>query len=50
MYQITFTDDKGRYFWYVLTVDIDSPESNKTLKITNEIRKATELKIDIPNN
>jgi hypothetical protein len=49
MYSATFTDDAGRYFWYLMTVHVDSPEPMKILGVTTEIRKPTACKIEIDN-
>lgn len=49
MYSITFTDDSGKYFWYLVTVHVDSPEPMKIMAISTEIRKPTACKIEIEN-
>lgn len=49
MNAITFTDKDGKYFWYLITVDVEAPESVKTFDIFTEIRKPTVCKIDIKN-
>lgn len=50
MNAITFTDKNGKYFWYLITTDVDPPESLKTFDIFTEIRKPTLCKIDIKND
>ena len=50
MNAITFTDKEGKYFWYLITVDVEAPESVKTFDIFTEIRKPTVCKIDIKND
>lgn len=49
MYSVTFTDEIGRYFWYLITLHVDSPEPSRLLSINSEIRKPTILKIELDN-
>lgn len=39
MNALTFTDSSGKYFWYLITLEIDSPKPDGTLEIFTEIRK-----------
>lgn len=50
MYSLTFTDDNGKYFWYLITAHVDSPEPMKIFSVTTEIRKPTVCKIEINNS
>jgi hypothetical protein len=49
LYSVTFTDDNGRYFWYLLTVHVDSPEPSRTLSVATEIRKPAVCKVELDN-
>lgn len=46
---ITFTDDRGRYFWYLVTLKVDPPQAFKELSFQTEIRKPIVCKIDLEN-
>lgn len=45
MNAITFTDKNGKYFWYLITLEIDSPLPDGILDIYTEIRKPIVYKI-----
>ena len=47
---ITFTDKEGRYFWYLITSEIEPPEAISTFDIFTEIRKPSVCPIEINNN
>ena len=49
MHALTFTDDEGKYFWYLLTLEIDSPLPDANIDIFTEIRKPVISKILIKN-
>ena len=46
---LTFTDERGRYFWYLITTKVEPPESFKELTFTTEIRKPIACKMEIDN-
>ena len=50
MNAITFKDEAGKYFWYLITLTIDPPECADTFDIFTEIRKPIVCKIEVPNN
>lgn len=38
---ITFTDDQGRYLWYTVFLNTESPKSTSTVEIQSVIRQAS---------
>lgn len=49
MNAVTFTDKEGKYFWYLITTDVDPPEAHRSYDIFTEIRKPTVCKIELKN-
>jgi hypothetical protein len=49
LYSVTFMDEARRYFWYLLSFKIDSPESTLVLSLATEVRKPVAGKIELDN-
>lgn len=46
---ITFTDEQGRYLWYTVFLNTESPKSSQTLEISAMIRQATIFSVTLSN-
>lgn len=46
---ITFTDQKGRYQWWTITIEADSPKSEKTVDLISEVRKRVAFEVSLSN-
>ena len=46
---ITFTDQRGRYQWWTITIEADSPKSEKLIDLISEVRKKVAFEVTLSN-
>lgn len=46
---ITFTDQRGRYQWWTITIEADSPKSEKVVDMVAEVRRKIAFEVTLSN-
>lgn len=46
---ITFTDQKGRFQWWTITIEADSPKSEKVIDLVADVRKKVAFEVSLNN-
>jgi hypothetical protein len=50
MHSLKFTDSQGRYFWYLLTIQIEQNSTGEVIRLQTEQRKPVSCAIPLKNN